>query len=992
VTEGRPLRRHLRRVLFFFALVAFLCSAGFVGWRQSQAELDQYARVMQAQLRLIQSLIPVKLLQNDASLQQLLESLPQGDEAALLSAVRERLRYAEPLYYVLDSRGRIVQISEEFRTYLGFDPSHMDHLRENRKVSRVFQSVFSQRSVIALVYPLQHGLRLVYERDVQDLTPLLHHLDKGKIFAEQSFFILSPEGVVAYHADPSLVSTRYNLAVDLQGMSLPDRRGLQRYLYHHTKYYVLQAKLEMPQGWTVYLQIPAHLLATAILKSVAAQLAGMMALFVAITLLLQFVLDHFFSRSVRQLVSVLDAYEPGRHQVIVADNISFEVREFARIAQALNRMGLAVTEANARLAGSEEQIRLLLNSTAEAIYGLDSEGRCTFCNESFRRLFGLSSAAELMGKQVHDIIHHTTDAGTRCEVAVCVAHQGYLLGREAHSDSEVFCRQDGSSFFAECWSYPMRQDGEITGAVVTLLDISERREAENALAAEKERLAVTLRSIGDGVITTDIEGRVVLVNTVAERLTGWSQQEAAGRPLAEVFVIIHEKTRQPCENPVDKVLATGQIIALANHTILVSRDGRECNIADSGAPIRDWESRPIGVVLVFRDVTEQVRMEQERLKIKKLESVGVLAGGISHDFNNILAAILGSLNLAQLDPRLGEETRDLLHAAEKASLRARDLTQQLLTFSKGGEPVRETASIGDIIKESAGFVLHGSAVSCRFVIPDDLWLVDIDRGQMSQVIQNIILNGKHAMPQGGEIEVVCENVGDAAGPGESATIVGRKVRLGISDTGVGIPAALIDRIFDPYFTTKQEGSGLGLAITHSIISKHGGHILVRSTPGQGTTFTILLPASSGELGEKGSSETAGEQPGDARILLMDDDKMVRDVAVAMLRHQGYEVIQAKEGREALELYRAYRNEGRPFDLVIMDLTIPGGMGGKEAVQEILMLDPPAKVIVASGYSNDPIMANYRQYGFAAAVAKPFQMREFIKVIRQVLSQMPPRKV
>ncbi|OQX09740.1 MAG: hypothetical protein BWK76_21790 [Desulfobulbaceae bacterium A2] len=980
------LRHLLRHRLFVAATLAFVLTGGLVGWRQSQAELDQYARVMQEQLRLIKSLIPVRLLQNTAALQQMVDGLPEGDETVLLAAVRERLRYADPLYYVLDARGRIVQISEGFDNYLGFDPSHMDHLREERPISRVYQSVFSHHSVVALLYPLKHGLRLVHERDVQDLVPLLRHLDKAKVLPEQAFFILSPEGVVVYHADPTLVSTRYNLAFDLKNMSSPDQRGLRHYLYQNKKYYVLQADLEIPQGWTVYMQLPARLLTPVIIKGVAGQLAGMLILVVVITLLFQFVLNHFFSRPVQQLVTALGAYEPGRREPIVAPEISSGVLEFSRIVEAINRMGLAVFEANTRLAGSEEQIRLLLNSTAEAIYGLDAEGKCTFCNDALLRMLGFAGTKELLGRQIHDIIHHSGSTGIHCDMTGCVAHQGYRLGREAHSDNEVFWRADGSSFFAECWSYPLRKDGEITGAVVTLLDISERKQAENALAAEKERLAVTLRSIGDGVITTDIEGRVVLLNVVAEKLTGWKQREAVGRPLGEVFVIVNEKTRLPCENPVEKVLASGQIIGLANHTILVSRDGGERSIADSGAPIHDQESRTIGVVLVFRDVTDQVRVEQERLKLKKLESVGVLAGGISHDFNNILAAILGNLSLAQLDPRIGEETRSLLHAAEKASLRARDLTQQLLTFSKGGEPIKQTASIAEIIRESATFVLHGSSVACRWVIPDDLWLVDIDRGQMSQVIQNIILNAKHAMPQGGEIEVVCENVVDAVVPVEASTMLGRAVRISIRDTGIGIPPSLLDKIFDPYFTTKQEGSGLGLAITHSIIAKHGGHILVRSAPGQGTTFTILLSASPAECeAGKGDVEVSPAGPGNARILLMDDDEMVRDISAAMLRHQGYEVVLAQDGREALALYRQYRHDDRPVDLVVMDLTIPGGMGGKETVREMLALDPAARVVVSSGYSNDPIMADYRQYGFVAAVAKPFQMQEFLGVIRQVLA-------
>lgn len=1104
-----PLRQRLRNLLFLVALSSFVLSAGIVGPLQLHAHLVEYSLVMQGQLRVIKSLIPSKLLQYNKSLLQITMSLPEGDDQMVLAALDKRLIQYDALdiWYVLDRNGHIARISEEFSNYLGFDPSHMEHVQEKRKVSKVFQSIFSKRSVVALQYPLNNGLRLIYERDAETLVPLLEHLEKGNVFPEQSFFILTQEGVAAYHPDPSLVSTRHNLAYDLKNLSAPDMHGLLSYLYQGQRYYALRESLDTPEGWTVYMQIPARLLTTEIITTIAFQLAGMFALFLIITLLLQYALTRSFSRPVSRIVASLSAYDPIGKNPVIADNMASGISEFQQIGEAINKMALEAAEANVRLASSEEQIRLLLNSTAEAIYGLDLEGRCTFCNDSFLRIMGFTDKNELLGKKIHDIIHHTSGNGGQCPASACVAHQGYLLGQGTHSDNELFWRADGSNFPAECWSFPIRRNGEVTGAVVTFLDISERKraeaeknaafarfrtlvdsldalvyvadmqtyellfvnqygreawgdivgricwqalqkgqdgpcpfctndkllddsgrptgthvwefqntvtnrwyecrdqaipwtdgrivrmeialditprkEAENSLAAEKERLSVTLRSIGDGVITTDTQGRIVLLNSVAEKLTGWSQKDAQGRPLTEVFAIINEKTRKPCENPVEKVLATGQIIGLANHTILIAKDGRELNIADSGAPIRDQKSRTIGVVLVFRDVSEEIRTEEELLKIKKLESVGILAGGIAHDFNNILTAIMGNISLAKLDNRLDEETRKLLHAAEKASLRASDLTQQLLTFSKGGEPIRETASIGEIIRDSANFVLHGSVVACRYFIPDNLWLVDIDKGQMSQVIQNIILNAKHAMPQGGEIVVRCENI--EGRPGKAGfPDLGKAVRIIISDTGIGIPAEMLEKIFDPYFTTKQKGSGLGLAITHSIIKKHEGRISVQSTPGKGTDFTILLPASSQKTTEAGKDESVLSEGGKARILIMDDEEMIREVAKAMLSHLGYEVLLAADGREAVSLFRSERDKGSPIDIVIMDLTIPGGMGGKEAVQEILAVDPAAKVIVSSGYSNDPIMANCREYGFVAAVGKPFQVQDIAMTIKQLL--------
>ncbi len=512
---------------------------------------------------------------------------------------------------------------------------------------------------------------------------------------------------------------------------------------------------------------------------------------------------------------------------------------------------------------------------------------------------------------------------------------------------------------------------------------NEVRQKNEALAAEKERLAVTLASIGDGVIATDLDGKVVLLNKVAERLTGWPQEEANGQPLEKIFNIVDEKTRKPRTDPVRSVLDSGEIVGMANHTVLVSRNGREMSIADSGAPIRDPQSKIIGVILVFRDVTDKRRMEEDALKVRKLESVGVLAGGIAHDFNNILVSVIGNIGMALTGISPTDERYDLLKEAEKASLRARDLTQQLLTFSKGGEPVKEIASIDAIIRDSADFVLRGSNVRCEYRFSDDLHLLEIDTGQISQVIQNIVMNANQAMPDGGVIMITCGNCDDAAAE-EPVLGRGKYVKMRIKDQGVGIPANLVERIFDPYFTTKHQGNGLGLSITHSIIRKHDGHIAVHSEPGKGSTFTIYLPASEKSVPASVARSADAVEECSGKILLMDDDEMVRTVTRTMLCRIGYEVVLAEDGREALAQYEQAIAASAPFDLVIVDLTVPGGMGGNEAAKAIRAIDPEARIVVSSGYSTDPIMANYRDHGYCATIVKPYQLPEIRKVLRQAL--------
>ncbi|GAB4338431.1 MAG: hypothetical protein Kow0089_10390 [Desulfobulbaceae bacterium] len=517
------------------------------------------------------------------------------------------------------------------------------------------------------------------------------------------------------------------------------------------------------------------------------------------------------------------------------------------------------------------------------------------------------------------------------------------------------------------------------------LEVEERRSVERELASEKERLAVTLRSIGDGVIAVDRNSRVTMLNRAAEKMTGWKMEEAMGKPLQEVFHIICRGTGDVCENPVETLLRTGRIQYLAEETVLLSRDGSSYDISDSCAAIRDMESRVIGAVLVFRDDTERRRMQEEVLKSEKLKSVGVLAGGIAHDFNNILAAILGNISLVKLriDPQDDPDSHKLLEGAEKASLRARNLTQQLLTFSKGGEPIKKMESIGEIIKDSADFILSGGKVHCDYVIPDGLWPVNIDAGQMSQVVQNVIINSVHAMPGGGKITVTCENFINEEGSGLPLP-ASEFVRVSFRDEGPGIPKELLDKVFDPYFTTKEEGSGLGLALTHSIISKHQGYIELKSGS-WGTDFIIYLPAyPGGEVESHRKKGKAALLPGRARILIMDDEEMVRDIARALLEHLGFEVHTAAEGREAVDLYVSMRESGTPFDAVIMDLTIPGGMGGKEAIRRLREIDPAVKGIVSSGYSNDPVMADYEAHGFSGMVHKPFEIDELLETLREVI--------
>ena len=630
-------------------------------------------------------------------------------------------------------------------------------------------------------------------------------------------------------------------------------------------------------------------------------------------------------------------------------------------------------KAEAALKQSEENFRMLFNKSADAIFLVRPDGSIADINDMACQRYKYSRE-ELLKMNVSQIDSPATSKSAPERTAKVVEKRFVVFAAEHIS-------KDGEIIPVEANASATLLNGEPI-LISTCRDITERKKAEEALLDEKERLAVTLRSIGDGVIVTDISGNITLLNKVSEHLTGWSNEEAKGKPLTEVFNIINETTRVKCENPVEKVLKTGIVVGLANHTALIKKDGTEIIIADSAAPIRDRQSKTIGIVLVFRDITAQYRMEQEMQKLEKVETLGLLAGGLAHDFNNLLTSVMGNVSLVKMQVGTEHKSFARLTEVERATRRAADLTQQLLTFAKGGAPIKKIASISEIAKESCNFALSGSNVRCLYNVPNSLWSAEVDRGQMNQVFNNLIINAVQAMPHGGSIRISFENatVKESEVPSLKA---GDYIKVKIKDEGVGIPKEVISKIFEPYFTTKQNGNGLGLPTVLSIVKRHEGQVLVDSIEGKGTTFALYVPACNDTFCSE-QEETMGIQAGHGRILVMDDEPLVRDVSTAILTELGYEVSEAIDGKEAIEIYSMAEKDGKPFSAVIMDLTIPGGMGGKEAVRKLLEIAPNAKVIVSSGYSTDPIMADYKKYGFCGVVVKPYNTNEVSEVIAKVL--------
>jgi PAS domain S-box-containing protein len=632
--------------------------------------------------------------------------------------------------------------------------------------------------------------------------------------------------------------------------------------------------------------------------------------------------------------------------------------------------------AESALLEREHFLRAVFDGIQDGISVLDKDLNILRVNSTMERWY--NHRAPLIGKKCFEAYH-----GRQCQCEICPTVRA-LETLNSQVDIVPLTGPKGIEGWLELFAFPLFDNSNnCIGVIEYVRDITARTLAQEELAKEKERLAVTLRSIGDGVITTDTQGKIILFNKAAEELTGWTQSEAAGSPIQKAFHIVDEASRQSLPDLTSTVIAGGETLSIIDKTILIAKDESERMVSYSVAPIKDENGRTIGVVLVFRDVTEKRRMEQDLARTEKLESLGILAGGIAHDFNNILTAIMGNISLVKINLDENNELCKRLTEAERASMRAQELTQQLLTFSKGGAPVRRTASINDIVRDTAEFALRGSNVKCKFDLPNDLLPAEIDEGQISQVINNLIINADQAMPQGGTIEISAENM-----PVSSDDLLpvkcGNYIKITVSDQGIGIPESYIGKIFDPFFTTKQKGSGLGLATTYSIIKQHEGHIEVESEVGVGTTFHIYLPASEKKLSTQRKSEEAAI-PGSGRVLIMDDDETIRMVASIALSNLGYGVERARDGNKAIELYRQAMESGRPFDAVIIDLTIPGGLGGKETISRLTQIDPEVKAIVSSGYSNDPIMAEYWKYGFKGFVPKPYKVQQLSKALHDLLS-------
>ncbi len=652
------------------------------------------------------------------------------------------------------------------------------------------------------------------------------------------------------------------------------------------------------------------------------------------------------------------------------------VTEFDRIGAAINGALERVQERTAGILAKDERIRLLLASTAEGIYGVDTEGACTFCNPAGLRMLGYEREQDLLGRNIHSVIHHSYPDGSPCPEQDCRILSAYRLNQRVHDVGEFYWRKDGSSMPVEYWSYPVYKDGKVAGAVVTFIDITERRHAEEDLRSERNKFEAIIAAIGEGISIQDREFRVLYQNEVHRKMVG----DHVGDPCYEAY----RSLKSVCEDcPLDRALADGRV-----HTaerILERPDGIR-HIEVTASPLRDASGAIVAGIELVRDVTDRWRTESQLRQAQKMEAVGQLAGGIAHDFNNMLTAIVGYASLLRKNAATGSEDRlyagQILSSAERAA----NLTRQILAFSRKQVLSRRPVALSHVVSGMEKLIarLLGEDIDIRFSLTDADTTVIADPGQLEQVVMNLCTNARDAMPAGGRLAVATEvaEIGADAAPKAGIAHGGRYAVLSIADSGTGMDAQTRERIFEPFFTTKEmgRGTGLGLSIAYGIVKQHNGQITVSSEPGRGTTFRIILPLAGQAAEVSARQEETAVRGGTETLLIAEDNEEVRELARTVLEEHGYRVITAVDGEEAVQRFLDHQ-EG--IAVCLVDLIMPK-RNGKDAVAAMRRVRPQLKVVYMSGYSADIIRERDIAEVDAVFLSKPLLPEDLLRTVRDVL--------
>ncbi len=610
----------------------------------------------------------------------------------------------------------------------------------------------------------------------------------------------------------------------------------------------------------------------------------------------------------------------------------------------------------------------LFDAASDAIFLMDGE-RFVDCNSMTLHVFGCTRD-QIVGQPPYRFSPPAQPDGRDSAQA---ARERIVAAIESGPQrfEWLHMRYDGTPFHAEVSLNRLDLGGRVYLQAI-VRDVTERKQAEDAIRRSEARYRDLFDKASDGIVVCAASLEILDANPSFARMTGHALEELRGRRIVELYADAPSEDLDASIQAVRSGEVSGRVRRL------IRKDGTFLEVEGRSKMLAD------GTILeLYRDVTEARRQEEDRRRLARIETLGLVAGGIAHDFNNILTAALGYVELGLMHAKGVQRAEMALENAVVAIDQARKLTAQLLTFARGGEPVRRILSLADLVRETASFALRGSNVVCRFDQPSEPWPVEADEGQIGQVFHNLVLNARQAMSDGGEMRIQVRNVpDDAFVPGTQSS--GPFVSVSIIDRGGGIPDAIRERVFEPYFTTKADGRGLGLATAYRIVQRHGGLLSLDVDPGVGCSFTVLLPARPGASPEV-SEPVVASAIGSGRVLVMDDQPAILGMLRQVLAHAGYEVVGVRDGEEAVAALNEAIRSGRRIDLAVLDLTVPGGMGGRQALKLLRLQVPDLPVIVSSGYSDDPILARFQDEGFDGACAKPYRMDRLLGEIARVLN-------
>jgi len=701
----------------------------------------------------------------------------------------------------------------------------------------------------------------------------------------------------------------------------------------------------------------------------------------------------FFSDRIRKSFDLMaDFFLKAATESTKIDHGKLHFTEFEQLAITANQMVAQRGRAEDALRESERQIRLLMDSTAEAIYGLDMAGLCTFANPACVRLLGYRHADEIVGKQMHELIHHTTADGNPCPIEECRILTQFQNGHGIHSDTGIMWRTDGTSFSAEYWSYPIHRQDRIIGAVVTFFDITERKRTADALRRERDRAQMYLDIAGVMFIALNKKGEVTLVNKKGCEILGREEKEILGKNWFDHF--LPDETKEKVRETYYLLLSGDQEPTEYFENPIRIKGDETRDMAWHNTPLKDETGSIVGTFSSGEDITVRKRMNKEKGQLEvqlqqalKMEAIGTLAGGIAHDFNNILSAILGYSEIALFSIPDKSKARGNIDQVLKAGYRARDLVKQILAFSRQGELEQKPIQIQYVVKEALKLLRSSlpATIEIQQNISTKPGSIMADLTRIHQVLMNLCTNALHALQEdGGVLEIGVQDVRlDVAKSKELGLVPGGHVVLSVRDTGCGMDRSMLDHIFNPYFTTKDKdvGTGMGLAVVHGIVKEHGGAITVDSEPGKGSLFNVYFPKIIDE--DKGEERTVLPMPGgDERILFVDDEKPIIDFGRILLQKLGYEVTTKTCPLEALDEFKYHPDD---YDLVITDFTMPK-MTGDRLAEELMAIRPGIPIILCTGFSeriSEEIAADIGIKGF---VMKPIVIRELSEIIRKILGK------